>query len=154
MKFFKRLFKIGEANTNSAIDKLENPIAMTEQGIRDLKDDLSKAIEALAKVKALSIRTKTEAEEFEEKAKDYENKALLLLQKAEKGEIKPADADRLATEVLIKKSELEEKLTVSKKAYDKNQESVNLMQANIDKLYKRFPDKFSREQAEAKGELK
>lgn len=28
------------------------------------------------------------------------------------------------------------------------------MQVNIDKLYKRFPDKFSREQAEAKGELK
>ena len=28
------------------------------------------------------------------------------------------------------------------------------MQLNIDKLYKRFPDKFSREQAEAKGELK
>ena len=28
------------------------------------------------------------------------------------------------------------------------------MEANINKLYKRFPDKFSREQAEAKGELK
>ena len=134
MNFFKRLFKIGEANTNSAIDKLEDPIAMTEQGIRDLKEDLSKGMEALAKVKAISIRTKSESEEYKDSASDYENKALLLLQKAEKGELKTADADRLATEALIKKNEMSEKYLSSKKAYEKNQKNVNSMQNNIDKL--------------------
>jgi phage shock protein A len=37
MNVFKRLFKVGEAEAHSALDKLEDPIKMTEQGIRDLK---------------------------------------------------------------------------------------------------------------------
>ena len=37
MNVFKRLFKVGEAEAHSAMDQLENPIKMTEQGIRDLK---------------------------------------------------------------------------------------------------------------------
>ena len=37
MKFLKRLFKIGEAEVHSAIDGMEDPIKMTEQGIRDMK---------------------------------------------------------------------------------------------------------------------
>ena len=42
MNFFKRLFKIGQAEAHSALDKLEDPIKLTEQGIRDLKQDLNK----------------------------------------------------------------------------------------------------------------
>ena len=30
---FRRLFRIGKAEANSAIDKMEDPIKMTEQGI-------------------------------------------------------------------------------------------------------------------------
>jgi len=37
MNIFKRLFKIGQAEAHSAVDKLEDPIKLTEQGIRDLK---------------------------------------------------------------------------------------------------------------------
>ena len=47
MNIFKRLFKIGQAEANSAVDKLEDPIKMTEQGIRDLKKDLSAALQAI-----------------------------------------------------------------------------------------------------------
>ncbi len=32
MNILKRLFSIGKAETHSAIDKLEDPIKMTEQG--------------------------------------------------------------------------------------------------------------------------
>ena len=34
---FKRLFRVAEAKTHAAIDGMEDPIKMTEQGIRDLK---------------------------------------------------------------------------------------------------------------------
>ena len=37
---FKRLFRVAEAKTHAAIDNMEDPIKMTEQGIRDLKKDL------------------------------------------------------------------------------------------------------------------
>ncbi len=70
MNIFKRLFKIGEAEANSAIDKMEDPIKLTEQGIRDLKQDLEKNLEALAQVKALAIRAKNDQEEYLDKKED------------------------------------------------------------------------------------
>ena len=71
MNIFRRLFKIGESETNSAIDKMEDPIKMTEQGIRDMKLDLDKSLEALAQVKALAIRAKNEQEEHQNKECGY-----------------------------------------------------------------------------------
>ena len=77
MNVFKRLFKIGEAEAHSAIDKLEDPIKLTEQGIRDLKKDLDSSLKALAEVKALSIRSKNDVQTHKNKASDYESKAML-----------------------------------------------------------------------------
>jgi len=98
MGVFGRLFKVGEAEAHSIVDKLEDPIKMTEQGIRDLKKDLDSSLKALAEVKSMAIKANKEAADNRAKAKSYEQKAVLLLQKAEKGEIDAADADRLAGE--------------------------------------------------------
>ena len=46
MNVFRRLFKIGEAEAHSAIDKLEDPTKLTEQGNRDHKADLDKSLKA------------------------------------------------------------------------------------------------------------
>ena len=105
MKFLRRLFKIGQAEVHHTIDNMEDPIKMTEQGIRDMKDDLDKALEALAQVKAMSIRAKNEVDEYEVKAEDYNEKAMLILKKAQNGGIDSSEADRLATEALVKKEE-------------------------------------------------
>ena len=96
MNFFKRLFKLGEAEAHSAIEKLEDPIKMTEQGIRDLKKDLEKALKAMAEVKALHIRTKNDLDTYTNKANDYESKAMLLVQKASSGNMTAEESDRLA----------------------------------------------------------
>lgn len=105
MNFFKRLFKIGQAEAHNALDKLEDPIKLTEQGIRDLKQDLNKSLQAVAEIKALAIRARNDVETYTEKAKDYERKAMLLLQKAQKGDLDVAEAERLATEALARKEE-------------------------------------------------
>ncbi len=105
MSFFQRLFTIGESNVHSAIDKLEDPIKMTEQGIRDLKKDFSSAMTGLAEVKGIAIRTRKKANQTKQLASDYERKAMLLLQKMQKNQIDPAEAERLATEALNKKEE-------------------------------------------------
>ena len=127
MNVFKRLFKMGEAEAHSAIDKLENPIKLTEQGIRDLKKDLDESLKALAEVKAMAIRSKNELQTSKNKAKDYENKAMLLLKKAESGGMDMADAERLASEALVKK---EEELEQAKRA----QEEVTRFETNIGQL--------------------
>jgi len=96
MGLFNRLFKIGEANANAVVDKLEDPIKMTDQAIRDLKVDLENSIKALAEVKALAIRSKNETDMHKNKAQEYESKAIALLTKAQSGGIDPTEADRLA----------------------------------------------------------
>ncbi len=105
MNIFKRLFTMGKAEAHSAIDQLEDPIKLTEQGIRDMKEDLNKSLEGLAQVKALAIRSRNEAQDSREKAKDYEAKAMLLLKRGQKGELDAAEVERLAKEALVKQAE-------------------------------------------------
>jgi len=134
MNFFQRLFKMGEAEAHAAIDKLENPIRLTEQGIRDLKNDLDKSLQALAEVKAMAIRSKNEALNLKNKATDYEKKAMLLLKRVQEGKIEAADADRLASEALIKKEEAA-KQAATADANSKNfEQNISQIDANVKKL--------------------
>ena len=106
MGLFSRLFKVAESEAHSVVDKMEDPIKMTEQGIRDLKTDLQKAMTSLAEVKGMAIRTRRDSENKKKLAADYERKAMLLLQKdARRRDCRPADAERLATEALSQKEE-------------------------------------------------
>lgn len=134
MGIFRRLFKIGESEIHSAIDKLEDPIKLTEQGIRDLKRDLDDSLRAYAEVKSLQIRSKKEAQESKDKAASYEQKAMLLVQKAEKGEMDPLEADRLASEALVRKEDLVQ--AAMKSESDSKKIELNLVQldVNIKKL--------------------
>ncbi|MCZ4407610.1 PspA/IM30 family protein [Cryomorphaceae bacterium 1068] len=134
MNLLRRLFSIGKAEANSAVDKLEDPIKMTEQGIRNLKQDLDKALHALAEVKALSIRSRNDVESHKEKAKDYEQKAILILQRAQKGELDVAEADRLASEALVKKEENNKHSERSKREKEKFDQSISDMDGNIKRL--------------------
>ena len=44
MNILQRLFKIGQSEAHSAVNQLEDPIKLTEQGLRDLRQDLDKAL--------------------------------------------------------------------------------------------------------------
>lgn len=134
MNILKRLMKIGQAEVHNAIDKAEDPIVMSEQAIRDLRGDLDRSLEALAQVKAMSIRARNEAEEYTGKAEDYGQKAMMLLIKAKSGDMPAPDADRLAKEALIKKAEAEGQVKRSLDEKDKFEVSVAQMEANITTL--------------------
>ena len=105
MSIFKRMFKIGQAEAHAVVDKFEDPIKLTEQGIRDLKSDLQGAMTSLAEVKGIAIRTRKEADNKKRLTADYERKAMLLLQKMQNGSLDAADAERLAMEAMSKKKE-------------------------------------------------
>ncbi len=134
MGLFNRIFKIGEANANALVDQLEDPIKMTEQAIRDLKVDLENSIKALAEVKALAIRSKNEVEMNKGKAQEYENKAIMLIQKAQTGGIDPTEADKLAGSALEKKEEITRTLTIALQNQKKYDESVSKLETQIRKL--------------------
>ncbi len=134
MGFFRRLFKIGQAQANAVADMLEDPVKMTEQGIRDLKGKLEESIKALAEVKALAVRAKNDANIYRNKMKEYENKAVALIKRADKGLIDTAEADRLATAALEEKEQASKSLRDALKIQETYDVQVVKLEHTIDKL--------------------
>ncbi|MDH5379323.1 MAG: PspA/IM30 family protein [Cyclobacteriaceae bacterium] len=134
MNIFKRIFKIGQAETNSALNQLEDPIKMTEQGIRDLKEDLEKSLKALAEVKAMAIRCRNDVEVNKNKGEDYEQKAIMLLKRGQDGSLEMAEADRLASEALVKKEECMVIMGKAKEDHARLESNLAQMDGNVKKL--------------------
>jgi len=131
---FQRLFKVGQSQAHSVIDKLEDPIRMTEQGIRDLKKDLQQSMIALAQVKATAIRLKKDADDQKKLGADYERKAMLLLQRMQNGEMQSSDAERLASEALSKKEEAVTRGGSLQADYKQQQQMADQLQAKVEKV--------------------
>ena len=134
MGLFQRIFKVGQSQAHSLVDKLEDPIKMTEQGIRDLKNDLQKAMTSLAQVKAISIRQKKDAGDQKKLASDYERKAMMLLQKMQKGDLEQSEADRLASEALVKKEDSVARAQTLMNEHLQQQKMADNLQAKVEKL--------------------
>ncbi|MCY3767185.1 MAG: PspA/IM30 family protein [Gemmatimonadetes bacterium] len=134
MGIFQRIFRVGQAEVHAAIDKLEDPIRLTEQGIRDLKKDLSNAMTSLAEVKGHGIRLRKQASDSKKAAEDYERKAMALLQRAEKDQIDAAEADRLAGEALARKEENVNRAATLSENARKQEEMAAQLQTQVDKL--------------------
>ncbi len=134
MNIFKRMFKIGQAEVHSLIDKLEDPIKLTEQGIKDLKVQMDQSLESLAEVKALAIKAKNEMVLYNEKTVEYENKAVTLLKKVQNNELDKVEGERLATEALVKKEENEKLALVKQVEMEKFESNVSTLDKNIRRL--------------------
>lgn len=49
--FFKRILNLGKAKAHEKLDKIQDPVALTEQSIKDLKQDLAESMKSLAEMK-------------------------------------------------------------------------------------------------------
>jgi phage shock protein A len=134
MSIFSRIFKVGQSEAHALVNKLEDPIKMTEQGIRDLKRDLQGAMSGLAEVKGVAIRLGKEADDAKRQASEYERKAMLLLQRFQDGQMDQAQAERLATEALTKKESASERATRLVKESTQQQQMATQLQERVSKL--------------------
>ncbi|MBW2201896.1 MAG: PspA/IM30 family protein [Deltaproteobacteria bacterium] len=134
MSIFRRIFKVTQSETHAIIDKFEDPIKMTEQGIRDLKKDLQQAMISLAEVKGMAIRTRRDAEGKKKLAADYERKAMMLLQKMQGGELDPSEAERLATESLNQKEQYSAEAVQLSQEAERHENMANQLQASVNKI--------------------
>jgi phage shock protein A len=134
MGFFQRLFRWGKSEVNSAMDSLEDPIKMTDQGIKDLEEDLDKSIKALATVKASCITAKNDLEKARQDITDYQNKAMTFINAANAGKMTQEEADKLATQCLEKKSQRSRDLPQLEANYNRLQAQVTKFEETIKKL--------------------
>ena len=134
MNIFRRIFKVGEAEAHNVINRLEDPIKMTEQGIRDLKRDLQGAMTGLAEVKGVAVRLNKEAEDAKRQVAEYDRKAMLLLQRAQDGQLEMAQAERLATDALAQKEKAGERATQMTRDAQQQQAMASQLQEKVQQL--------------------
>ncbi len=134
----KRCFKFIQSQAHAILSKFENPVNLAEQSIRDLKQNYDESLRGLAEIKAIAINTKRNIEEKKQIAADYERKALMLVKKAQEGQIDTKEADRLASEALTKKNNAVQeaaKLSADLKNYEamsqKMESKISALKAQI-----------------------
>lgn len=132
--WLKRLFGIGKAEVNSLLDKMEDPVKMTEQGIKDLKTDLDKSLQALAEVKSMYIKSRKQLDQDRKKSSDYELKAVQLLQKAQSGGLDEAEADRLAQKALDEKNRVDQRIAQHEKDTAQYEKLQHEMEGKVGQL--------------------
>ncbi|RAW02145.1 PspA/IM30 family protein [Pseudochryseolinea flava] len=143
MNIFKRLFRIGQAEIHAAVDKMEDPIKMTEQGLRELATDLAEATEAYAKVKALAIRTENDQLQRQQDSRSYAEKAILIMQKAQAGHVDLVKAEDLAREALslhkryyVESEELGEQVNALQQSSREMLRNTEILKENMEKWEK------------------
>lgn len=143
MNIFKRIFKIGQAEIHAAVEKMEDPVKMTEQGLRELRQDLNDATEAYASVKALVIRTENERAHCIKEAHTFGEKAIAVMKLAQEGDLSLDKAEPLAKEALRLKmqytaesEDLERQVLTHKQSADEMLKNIEIIKENLSKWEK------------------
>lgn len=99
MGIFSRISTLFKAETNAAIDKLEDPEKILNQTIRDMQEQLTQAKAQVAESIAFEKRLKMQYDKAVERANDWENKAMQAVN---------AGRDDLAVQALARQKEAQE----------------------------------------------
>lgn len=110
MGFFRRLFRIGKANLNAALDQLEDPVKMIDQILRELEQDVAKVTAAVTSQMAVEKRFERELREAEQIVAKRDEQARKAL---------AAGDEALAREALVDKKRHAEKVEVLRQNYEK-----------------------------------
>ncbi|MEK3787451.1 PspA/IM30 family protein [Paenibacillus sp. FSL K6-1230] len=131
MSIFKRLRDLTLSNIHAVIDKAEDPIKMTEQYIRDMREDLEDAEKAVAAQIAI-----------EKKFKQLYEEQTALAQKREEQAHTAAKAQNveLARLALEEKKTAEDKAAEYKASYEQNKASADQLRAKLTEMRKQLEE--------------
>lgn len=125
MSIFGRLFKVGEANANKMLDKLEKPEVMLEQAIRDQEKCIREARQNVQSVIATEWQTKALLDQEMQNATGWQSKAEAALR---------AGNEELAIKALIRSEEHTNKSELMQPQWEAQRADVEKLKAAIAKL--------------------
>jgi phage shock protein A len=131
MGIFNRLKNIATADLNDALDRLEDPISMLKQYLRELEGEIGKAQKALAQ--QLYIEKKFEAviEGTIDRVQKRARQAELAVEKGE---------NQIARLAIEDKLQQEKKLRMYEAQYHTIKNQTNLLYDELDKLKEKFDE--------------
>lgn len=122
MSIFGRLFKVGQAHANRAIDGLEKPEVMLEQAIRDQEKQIREAKQSVQSVIASERRSKA--------LLDRERESKALWESRAEGALK-AGNEELATKALMRSEEHDGKHQALAPQWEAQRAEVEKLKAGI-----------------------
>jgi phage shock protein A len=146
MSIFDRLFRIGKAEANAAVDKIEDPAKMAAQILRELKENYQQAIQGEAEIKALALQHRANELQYRNTASDWEKKANDLLDRIESKQLDEAKGNDLAAKAAeASQSALNEADQFGKMA-EKEESALAVMDLKIKQIKDQIAETESRAQ--------
>ena len=146
MSIFDRLFRIGKAEANAAVDKIEDPSKMAAQILRELRENYQQAVQGEAEIKALALQHRASELQYRNSAADWEKKANGLLDRVESKELDEAKGNELATKAAeAQQTALNEADQFAKMA-EKEESAVAVMDLKIKQIKDQIAETESRAQ--------
>lgn len=137
MSFFKRVKDVTAANVNSWLDKVEDPVKLLEQYMRNMEKEISQAEVQVSKQIAVATRFKQQLDaattESQKRAKQAEDFIL-------------ADRDDLAQQALNEKARLEEEIQVLSVNYEQHQAAAEQLKVQLLEMKNQYREMQSKKQ--------
>jgi len=122
MSIFTRIFKIGQASVNKAVDKLEDPELMLDQAIRDKEKQIREAKKSVQECIATERKTKALLEKEKAEKFAWEQKAEAAMR---------SGREDLAVKALQRATEHEQKAAALEPNWQSQRESVEELKKDI-----------------------
>jgi phage shock protein A len=140
MGLFERVFRIGKSEVNAAVDKLEDPIKMADQVLRELKESYQQAIVGESEVKAIALQHRAEEQKARTKAQEWEKKANDLLDLVEEGKLDAEKGNTLANTAAESFQQSTKQADEYAAMAEKEEHALSLMETAIKQLKDRISE--------------
>jgi len=125
MSIFSRIFKIGQAHANRAVDRFEKPEVMLNQAIEDKDKQIREAKKSIQSCIATERQTKKQLETEKAEKFAWEQKAQAALQSGK---------EELAVKALQRATEHEQKATALQSNWQQQREAVEELKKDVFKM--------------------
>ncbi|WP_295791005.1 PspA/IM30 family protein [Mucilaginibacter sp.] len=146
MSIFDRLFRIGAAEANAAVDKLEDPAKMADQILRELRANYQQAIQGEAEIKAMALQHRASELKSRNAADEWEKKANELLDRIETKQLDEAKGNELANKAAEAHVAAENEANEYAKMAEKEESAVAVMDLKIKQIKDQIAETESRSQ--------
>ena len=131
MGIFSRLNRVIKSNLNALIDQAEDPDKMIGQTVTDMKLALKRARKELIEALGSAKRLDNKEQELEQEAADWEQKAILALER---------DDDELAREALRRKARTLKEARDVKERAAQQATAAEAMKAQLERIEEKLDD--------------
>ncbi len=122
MGLFDRIGRVIKANLNDIVSKAEDPEKILEQAIIEMQEDLVQLRQAVASAMATQKRTEKQYNDTDTQAKQWEQRAILALQKGD---------ENLARQALERKKSFAENAATLKASLDQQIQQIDGLKRNL-----------------------